>query len=108
MSHGRHIYAKASDMTKAAMCADPQSDHALTHWRYVLICSAKYQSVIIPDQEIDNQYSKPSLSIRFHVYHLISRCTAHGRLPVTDNKKFHKCKEYYISEKSTKKTLEKS
>ena len=36
MSHGRHIYAKASDMAKGKMCAYPQSDHALTHWKCVL------------------------------------------------------------------------
>ena len=29
MPHGRHIYAKASDMAKAEMFTYPQSDHAL-------------------------------------------------------------------------------
>ena len=36
MSHGRHIYAKASDMENATMCTYPQSDHALPHWKFLL------------------------------------------------------------------------
>ena len=36
MTHGRHIYAKASDMAQATMCAYPQSDRALPHWKCVL------------------------------------------------------------------------
>ena len=31
MPHGRHIYAKASDMANSRMCTYPQSDHALPH-----------------------------------------------------------------------------
>ena len=30
MPHGHHIYAKASGMEKAKMCAYPQSNHAFT------------------------------------------------------------------------------
>ena len=29
MPHGRNIYAKAYDMAKATICANPQSNHAL-------------------------------------------------------------------------------
>ena len=36
MPHGRHIYAKASDMANATMCACPHSDNALPHWKCVL------------------------------------------------------------------------
>ena len=35
MPHGGHIYAKESDMAKAKMCAYPQSDHSLPHWKCV-------------------------------------------------------------------------
>ena len=31
MPHGRHIYAKSYYISKATMCAYPQSDHALPH-----------------------------------------------------------------------------
>ena len=31
MPHGRHIYAKASDMENDTMCKYPQSDNALPH-----------------------------------------------------------------------------
>ena len=36
MPHGRHIYAKVSNMANAKMCTNPQSDHALPHWKCVL------------------------------------------------------------------------
>ena len=78
---GRHIYYKASDMAKATMCAYPQSDHALSHWKRVLQCYADCPCISIPDQETDNQYSDKRTSIRFHIYHIIAHCTAHGRIP---------------------------
>ena len=36
MSHGRHIYAKASDMENTRMCAYPNSDHSLSQRKFVL------------------------------------------------------------------------
>ena len=65
MPHGRHIYDKASDMAKDTMCTYPQSDHALPHWKCVLWCCAEFPCISLPDQEIDNQYSKTTPSIRF-------------------------------------------
>ena len=35
MPHGPHIYAKASEMANATMCAYPQSDHELPHWKCI-------------------------------------------------------------------------
>ena len=75
MPHGRHIYVKASDMAKATICLYPHSDHALPHWKCVFRCCAKFPSINIPEQDTDDQYSNNILSIRFHVYHLIARCT---------------------------------
>ena len=40
----------------------------------------------IPDQEIDNQNSETTPSSRFHIYHIIARCTTHGRIPLKDKK----------------------
>ena len=57
MPHGRHIYAKASDMKKATICVYPKSDHALTHCKYVLWCCSDCPRSNISDQETDNQYS---------------------------------------------------
>ena len=56
MPHGHHIYEKSSDMEKATMCAYPQSDHALTHWKCVLRCYDDCPCINLPDQETDNQY----------------------------------------------------
>ena len=80
MPHGFHIYAKASDMAKATMCAYPKSDNALPHWNCVLQYCAKFPCVSIPDKKTYDQYSDTSPSIRFHMYHLIYRCTSHGRI----------------------------
>ena len=80
MPHGRHSYAKADDMAQATMCAYPQSDHALPHWKFVFRCCADCPCINIPDQETYNQYSYTEPSIRFHIYHIIARCTSHGRI----------------------------
>ena len=47
-------------------------------------CCAQCLSINIPDQETDDNYPDTSPSIRFHIYHLIARCTKHGRLPLTE------------------------
>ena len=58
MPHGRHIYAKASNMENDTICTYPQSTHALPHWKFILWCCAKCTFIKIYDQEIDNQYSE--------------------------------------------------
>ena len=108
MPHGRHIYSKESDMKKATICAYPQPDHALPHWKYVMRCCAKFPIINLPDQETDDKYSNTSPSIHFHIYHLILRCSTHGSLPLNDKKDCCKCKQDSASEQSTKYTLEKS
>ena len=65
MPHGRHIYSKAFGMAKAAICAYPQSDHALPHWKCVFRCCAKFPCINIPYKEIYNQYLDTTPSIRF-------------------------------------------
>ena len=66
------------------MCAYPQSDHALTHWKCVIKCCSNCPSINIPDQEIDDQYSNTSTSIRFQIYHTIASCSTHVRLPLNE------------------------
>ena len=86
MPHGPHIYAKVYDMEKATMCAYSQSDHVLPQWKCVLLCRAQCTRINITDQEPGDKHPNPSSSISFHIYHLISRCTKHGRIPLTDKK----------------------
>ena len=93
MPHGRHIYDKAYDMAKDKMCTYPQSDHALPHWKCVLRFCAKCPCINIPYQETDNQYSETTPSIRFRIYHIILRCTDHGRIPLKYNKICYMCKQ---------------
>ena len=50
MPHGRHIYAKASDMANATIFTYPKSDHALPHWKCVLRCCAECPYINLPDQ----------------------------------------------------------
>ena len=84
--YGRHIYAKASDMSKATMCTYPHSYNALTHCKCAFWCCAKFPCIDLPDQETDHQYSETTTSIRFHIYCIIGCCTAHGRIPLKDKK----------------------
>ena len=56
----------------------------------------------LPDQETYDQYPDTIPSIRFHVYHMIARCTKHGMLPLTDKKCCRKCQQDTASGKPTK------
>ena len=58
MPHGRHIYAKASDMANATMCAYPLSDHALPHQKYLLRCCAECTYINLPGQETNKNMKK--------------------------------------------------
>ena len=89
MPHGRHIYTKASDMAQTTIYAYPQYDHALTHCKCVLQCCADCSCINLPDQETDNQNSDTTLSIRFHIYHIIACCTDHSRILLKDKKMLH-------------------
>ena len=108
MPHGRHIYAKTSDMAKATMCTYPQSYHALPHWKCILQCCADCPCINIPDQETDKKHEETTPSIRFQIYHIIACCTAHGRISLKDkkyvtcvNKNLHKMNlEKYTPEKN--------
>ena len=62
------------------------SDHVLPHWKCVLRCCADCLCINIPDQETTKKYEETTPSIRFHIYHIIGRCTAHGGIPVNDKK----------------------
>ena len=81
MPHERRIYAKASDTAKATMCTYPQTDYALPHQKFVLWCCAKCPCINLPDQETEKKYEETTPLIRFHIYHIIGRCTAHFRIP---------------------------
>ena len=64
-------------------------------------CCARCPCVNIPDQETYYQYSETTHSIRFHIYHLILSCTAHGRIPLNDKNICGICKQDSAREKST-------
>ena len=41
-------------------------------------------------------------SIRFHIYHIIEHCTAHGIIPLKDKKICYMCEQESLPESSTK------
>ena len=102
MPHGRHIYATASDMANAKMCAYPQSEHSLPHWKCVLRCCSDCPCINIPDQEIANKHDKTTPTIRFHIYHIIGRCAIHGKLSLKDKTICSMCKQESSPDKSSK------
>ena len=67
MPHGRHIYAKASDMENATMCTYPRYDNALPYWKCVLRCCAECPCINLPDQEKNKKMNKqhPQLGFTF-------------------------------------------
>ena len=86
MPHGRHIYAKASDMANATICTYPHSDNALPLCKYVLRFCADCSCINIPYQETNKKHEETTPSIGFHIYYIIGRSTAHGRIPLKDKK----------------------
>ena len=90
-------------MEKATLCAYSQSSNVLPHWKCVFLCCAKCPIINMSDQEKDDKYPDTSPSIRFQIYHLISHCTKHGRLLLTDKKCFRECQQDTASVQSTKK-----
>ena len=107
MPHGSHIYDKSYEMAKATMCAYSQSDHVLLHWKCILRCCSKWKGINISDEDTYDKHPNLSPSICFQIYHLIAKCTEHGRLTLTNQKKFRECKQGTASGQSTKYTLEK-
>ena len=67
MPHGRHIYAKASDIANATMNTYPNSDNALPHWKCVLWCFSNCPCINLPDQETTKTMKKqhPQLGFTF-------------------------------------------
>ena len=102
MPHGRHIYAKVSDIANATMWTYNQSDHALLHWKCVLRCCVDCPCINLPDQETTKKHEETTPSIRFHIYHIIGRCTAHGRITLKDKKICYMCEQEYLPDSSTK------
>ena len=84
MPHGRCISAKAYHIANTTICDNSQYDNLLPHWKCVFRCCAQCPSINIPYQETDDNHHNPSTSICYHIYHLITRCTNHGKLPLSD------------------------
>ena len=101
MTHGLHIYAKASDMANATMCTYTHSGNAIPHWKCVLRCCANFPCINLPDQETTKKHDETTPSIRFQIYHIIGRCTAHGRTPLKDKKICYMCKQESLPDLST-------
>ena len=102
MPHGSRIYAKTSDMANATMCTYPQSKHALPHCKFLLQCFTDCPCINIPDQETTKKHDETTPSIRFHIYHIIGRCTYHGRIPLKEKKICYMCEQESLPDKSTK------
>ena len=89
--HGRHIYAKSSDMDMDTIFSYPSSQHAFPHWKCVFHCCYSCPRIDLLDQESDRHHYNTPNSIRFHIYHLITRCIVHVRRPLDENKMCRLC-----------------
>ena len=63
------------------MCYFPYDKHDLTHWKFVLCCSNKCPSILIPGQESNKDMTSTCPEIRFHVCRNMSYCTMNVRRP---------------------------
>ena len=81
--HVKHVFKTASDIAMATMCAYPSFKNSLPHWKFVMRCCAKCSCIDVTSPESDQNKSNVSSTIRFHVYHIITCCTVHGRQTLT-------------------------
>ena len=54
--YGHHSNQTSSGMNTETMCAYPPPQHAFTHWKYVIRCSANCQHIYPPSQELDKHH----------------------------------------------------
>ena len=101
MPYGRNIYANASDMENSTMCTNPHSNNALPQRKCVLWCCSNCPCINLPDQETTKKHEETTPSIRFHIYHIIGCCTAHGRIQLKDKKICYMCEQEYLPDSST-------
>ena len=80
------------------MCAYPQYEYALTHWKRVLRYCDNCPCINILDQETDNHYLDTTPSIRFHIYHISND---HGIFSLKYRKLYRKCKQESSTDKYT-------
>ena len=84
-------------MEMATMCAYPQYQHALPHWKCEFCCCYNFPRGYIPGQESDRHIFNTSPTITFHFYLLITCCTVHGRRPLDERKICRLCLKYPAS-----------
>ena len=89
-------------MENTTMCAYTHSDNALPHWKFVLRFCSDCPCINLPEKETNKKHEETTPSIRFHIYHIIGRCTTHGRITFKDNKICYMCKQESLPDKSTK------
>ena len=89
-------------MANAKMFTYPHSDHALPHWKCVLQCCDECTCINLTDQETNKQHKETTTSIRFHIYHIIARCTAYVRILLKDKKICYICKQESSSDEFRK------
>ena len=82
MPHDHHIYATASDIYLAKICAYSLSQYALPHWKCLLCFCYNLPHIDLPVQESDRHNFNTSPSISFHIYRLILCFIVHGRRPL--------------------------
>ena len=56
--------------------------------------------IFLTKKKIKNEETAPS--IKFHIYHIIGRCTIHGRIPLKDMKICYICEQESLTDLSTK------
>ena len=74
MTHGHHSYQTSYDISMEKMCAYPPSQHALSHWKFVLCCYDNLPSIYITSKLLYNHYSNIFSTIHFRFCQPIAHC----------------------------------
>ena len=74
----------------------------ITLFLYVVyIWCADCPCINLPDQETTKEHEETTPSIRFQIYHIIGRCTAHGIIPPKEKKICYMYEQEFLPDSST-------
>ena len=79
--HGCHIYNTDVEMVMATMFTCTSKNHGLPHWKCVSHFCDNFRSIVLPIQEENKDTTNTRPTIRFYIYHNVSRCTLQSRRP---------------------------
>ena len=105
--HNCHIYNTTVYMAPETMFTCNYKHHGLPQWKHILRCCDKCPNIVLPIQETNKDTTNMCLTIRFHIYRNVSRCTVRVQHPYHEWTTCSICYTVTISDRTSKKHTQK-